>query len=279
MPQPRKPKLGQNFLVDDTARHRIADALGDLSQRTVVEIGPGHGAITEILAPRAKRLIAVELDRAFAAELAFRFRDCPNVQVIEADILKTDLSSLVGDTGKLDIIGNLPYYITSDILLHLFAAAPSIDRAVLMMQREVADRVSARPGVRDFGLLSATTQMYARVDNLFTLPPSAFDPPPDVHSTVLRLHFAPRFEEFGVDAIGFDRFLKRAFAQKRKTLHNNLRFAGHAPETLAALWPAEIAPQARAEELPLESLAALYRACGRDPLPLPEVLKSSDDGT
>ena len=256
---PRKPKLGQNFLIDDQARHRIADALGDLSTRTVVEIGPGHGAITDILAPRCRRLIALELDRSLAAELTFRFRDHPNVEVHEADVLHTDLPTLAEATEKLDVIGNLPYYITSDILLHLFAAAPILHRAVLMMQREVADRISAAPGSRDYGALSAFTQMHAQVDNLFTLPPAAFSPPPDVYSTVLRLHFAPRFEELAVDSAGFNTFLRQAFAQKRKTLQNNLRNAGHSPESLTANWPKQIPPHSRAEQLPLESMALLYR--------------------
>ncbi len=257
-----KPKLGQNFLIDDAARHAIVDALGDVSQRTVIEIGPGHGAITEILARRCKRLIALELDRALAAELTFRFRDQPNVQIVEIDVLKADLSALIPPGETADVIGNLPYYITSDILLKLFAAGTLgiVARAVLMMQREVADRVSASPGVRDYGLLSATAQMNASITSLFTLPPSAFSPPPDVYSTVLRLQFAPRFEELGVDAPGFDAFLRQCFAQKRKTLQNNLRAAGHTAATLAALWPASIPAQARAESIALEPMAELYRA-------------------
>ena len=257
MGQPRKPKLGQNFLVDDQARHRIADALGDLSQRTVVEIGPGHGAITEILAARTARLIAIELDRKLAAELRFRFRDHANVEVIEADVLKIDIG---GFADQADVIGNLPYYITSDILLHLFLAAPKLGRAVLMMQREVGERVAAQPGVRDYGLLSATSQMYAEIEHLFTLPPSAFNPPPDVHSSVLRLHFRPRFEELGIDPAGFDRFLKQSFAQKRKTLRNNLQFAGYDSALLAQRWPGELPPQARAEQVSLELMAKLYLA-------------------
>lgn len=258
----RKPKFGQNFLIDDTARHAIVDALGDLGSRTVIEIGPGHGSITEILAGRCHRLIALELDPALAAELTFHFRNQSHVQIVAADVLKTDLHSLVPAGETADVIGNLPYYITSDILLKLFAAGISgtVARAVLMMQREVADRVSAAPGIRDYGLLSATAQMNAQVEHLFTLPPSAFSPPPDVYSTVLRLHFAPRFAELGVDAAGFDAFLKQTFAQKRKTLQNNLRSAGYSVEQLAAAWPQSIPPQARAEALPLESMAELYRA-------------------
>jgi 16S rRNA (adenine1518-N6/adenine1519-N6)-dimethyltransferase len=262
MQMKRKPKLGQNFLVDDAARHAIVDALGDIRQRTVIEIGPGHGAITEILAGRCQRLIALELDRALAAELSFRFRDRPQVQIIEADVLDTDVNTLIPEGETADVIGNLPYYITSDILLKLFAAGSVglITRAVLMMQREVADRVAAAPGVRDYGLLSATAQMNAQVDNLFTLPPSAFSPPPDVYSTVLRLQFAPRFTELGVDAAGFDIFLRQCFAQKRKTLQNNLRSAGYTADQIAAAWPVSISALARAESLPLEPMAKLYRS-------------------
>jgi 16S rRNA (adenine1518-N6/adenine1519-N6)-dimethyltransferase len=265
MQMKRKPKFGQNFLVDDAARHAIVDALGDLGKRTVVEIGPGHGAITEILAGRSHRLIALELDRALAAELTFRFRDQPQVQIIEGDILKADLRSLVPGGETADVIGNLPYYITSDILLQLFAAGSAglLSRAVLMMQREVADRVSAAPGVRDYGLLSATAQMNAQVESLFTLPPSAFSPPPEVYSTVLRLHFAPRFSELGVDAAGFNSFLRQCFAQKRKTLHNNLRAAAYSAEQLSAAWPPSIPAQARAESLSLEPMADLYRSLSR----------------
>lgn len=259
---PHKPKLGQNFLVDDAARHAIVDALGDISQRTVIEIGPGHGALTEILAGRAKRLIACELDSSLAAELSFRFRGSPHVHIVETDFLKTDLSTLIPVGETADVIGNLPYYITSDILLKLFASGSVglLARAVLMMQREVADRVAASPGVRDYGLLSATAQVNAQVDALFTLPPSAFSPPPDVYSTVLRLEFAPRFAELGIDAPGFDAFLRQCFAQKRKTLRNNLRVAGYTAETLAQTWPPTILEQARAESLDLPAMAELYRA-------------------
>jgi 16S rRNA (adenine1518-N6/adenine1519-N6)-dimethyltransferase len=262
MQMKHKPKLGQNFLVDDAARHAIVDALGDISKRTVIEIGPGHGAITEILAGRCQKLIALELDRGLAAELSFRFRDQPQVRIIEADVLDTDLRTLIPEGETADVIGNLPYYITSDILLQLFAAGSAglIARAVLMMQREVADRVSAAPGVRDYGLLSATAQMNAQVDHLFTLPPSAFSPPPEVYSTVLRLHFDPRFTELDVDAVEFNTFLKQCFAQKRKTLQNNLRAAGFSPKQLSAAWPASIPAQARAESLGLEPMAELFRA-------------------
>jgi 16S rRNA (adenine1518-N6/adenine1519-N6)-dimethyltransferase len=265
---PRKPKLGQNFLIDENACVRIADSLGDISTRTVVEIGPGHGVITGLLAPRCARLHCIEFDPALARELAFRFRNDAHVTVHHADILATDLSALdphlASHISHLDIVGNLPYYITSDILLHLFRFAREniLGRAVLMMQREVAQRIAAPPGVSDYGPLSAFTQLHAQVTNLFTLPPSAFNPLPDVYSTVLRLDFAPRFSELQVDAEGFNKFLRASFMQKRKTLANNLRAAGYTAAQLAAAWPASIAPQARSEAVPLEAMAALYRALG-----------------
>jgi 16S rRNA (adenine1518-N6/adenine1519-N6)-dimethyltransferase len=264
----RKPKLGQNFLVDEAACHAIASSLGDVSGRAVIEIGPGHGAITSILAGSCRRLVAIEIDSSLAAELRFRFRSQPQVQIVEADVLEVDFEALLQPDETADVVGNLPYYITSEILLRLFAAGARgrLERAIVMMQREVADRLAASPGVRDYGLLSATAQMNARVETLFTLPPAAFSPPPEVFSTVLRLEFAPRFAELGVDAAGFDKFLRSCFAQKRKTLANNLRAAGISADAIQAAWPAEVPPLARAESIALEPLAQIYRAlAGRTP--------------
>ena len=258
----KKPKLGQNFLVDDTARHRIADALGDVSAQTVLEIGPGHGSITTILAERAQRLICVELDPSLAAELRFKFRNHSNVEILHADILATDLSEIVGSSCRCSIIGNLPYYITSDILLHLTHYDDVIDIAVVMMQREVGDRVAAHPGTRDYGLLSVTVQMSADVNALFTLPPEAFNPPPDVHSTVLRLSMHSRYAELGIaEPAAFMQFLRACFAQKRKTISNNLRAAGQTPEHIdTACKAAEVPTGARAEALTLVELTSIYRS-------------------
>jgi 16S rRNA (adenine1518-N6/adenine1519-N6)-dimethyltransferase len=264
---PKKAKLGQNFLSDHSARLRIVEALGDISNQTVIEIGPGKAAITEILAARAKRLIAIELDRELAAELRLRFaepRPDTSIQILEQDVLTVDLASLRHGDENLMVVGNLPYYITSDILLHLFRYHNSISRAVVMMQREVADRVAASSGSSDYGLLSATTQLYAQVEKLMTLPPGAFSPPPQVYSSVLRLTFAPRFAELGVPVDGFIAFLRQSFAQKRKTLHNNLRTAGYEPGVIAmAVEQAGVSPQARAEAIPLEAMAKLYLACSK----------------
>lgn len=263
---PKKPKLGQNFLVNPGAAVRIAAALGDLTDQTVVEIGPGRGAITHHLAARARRLVAVELDPDLAEVLRDAFADRPSVEIVQHDILTFELSSLLLAPGeKLMIIGNLPYYITSDILLRLFDQASVLSRVVLMAQREVADRVAATPGNRDYGLLSTTAQLYASVEKLFTLPPDAFAPPPDVYSTVFRMSMRPRFAELGVEADEFIPLLRQCFAQKRKTLANNLKAVGYDPEIiLKALSDSAIDPHARAEALPLETLAHLHRALHTD---------------
>src|ERR1700730_5214972 len=234
-----KPKLGQHFLASDDFARQIVDALGDVSQSTVLEIGPGRGVLTSLLAERARRLIAVELDRVLAAQVGLRFGIFENVEVIEAAIPSVDFDSLFGPKPGLrrpgiefkpepvKVIGNLPYFITSDILLRLFDYSRYFEIIVILVQREVADRIAAEPGSRDYGLLSATAQLYARVDKLFTLPPGAFAPPPKVHSTALRLTIAPRQKELGLDEgdtqNGFIDFLKLSFGQKRKTLWNNLK--------------------------------------------------------
>lgn len=260
---PAKPKLGQNFLRDAQAIERIVRALGDLSRETVVEIGPGRGAITRSLAAGAGHVIAIELDRELAEGL--RSQSSPGrVTVVEADVLGFDFAAAAAQAGRrLVVAGNLPYYITSPILLKLAENHASLDRAVLMVQREVADRIVAGPGSRDYGVLSVTVQMYGPVEPLFSLPPGAFSPPPDVHSTVFRWRFAPRFDELGVAEAGFLQFVRRAFAQKRKTLANNLRAAGFAPEAIeAALKGASVQPVARAEALSLEVLARVWIGLG-----------------
>src|SRR5271154_6711312 len=267
-----KPKLGQHFLASDSFALRIVDALGEVSQDTVLEIGPGRGILTSLLAKRTRRLIAVELDRVLAAQLRLQFGMARNVEVIEADILAIDFDSLFGPKPGLSrpgidlklepvkVVGNLPYYITSDILLRLFAFSKYFDSIVIMVQREVAERIAAKPGSRDYGMLSATAQLYARVENLFTVPPGAFVPPPKVHSAVLRLTIVPRQEELGVAGDGFIDFLRLSFGQKRKTLWNNLKGKYEEASLRQALAEAKIKPAARAETLSLEQSAALYRA-------------------
>jgi 16S rRNA (adenine1518-N6/adenine1519-N6)-dimethyltransferase len=285
----RKPKLGQHFLVDLDAMQRIVDALGDISQTTVIEIGPGEAALTALLAKHAGRLIAVELDRVLAAQLRMQFTPLTNVEILEADILQLDLGTVLGSTPgplrdlrptglfKAQVVGNLPYYITTDILLKLFASAARVEHLVLMVQKEVADRVVAAPGTRDYGLLSATAQMYGTVQKLFELGPDSFDPPPKVRSAVFRMKMQPRFDELAVDELGFIAFLKVMFAQKRKTVSNNLKLAYDKPVTKAALENTGIAPSTRAEAIPLEEMARLYLDLkAHQPAPKPNASASGE---
>lgn len=256
---PAKPKLGQNFLHDASAIRRIVAALGDIAEETVIEIGPGNGALTGVLAHHAARLIAIELDPELARRLR-AFVGSERVAIVEQDVLQFDFAAAAREAGrKLLVVGNLPYYITSPILLHLAASHAALDRAVLMVQREVAERITAPPGSRDYGLLSVTAQMYGPAEPLFTLPPGAFSPPPQVYSTVFRWRFAPRFASLKVDEHGFLAFARKAFAQKRKTLANNLRAAGYEPTRIQqALEQARVEPSARAETLSLEVMAQVF---------------------
>ena len=257
---PPKSKLGQNFLRDHSAIARIAAALGDISSQTVIEIGPGQGAITSALIERAAHVIAIELDPSLAIALR-AYHPTEKLTIVQQDVLQFDFADAAQQAGhRLPIVGNLPYYITSPILLKLAENHAFLDRAVLMVQREVADRVTAHPGSRDYGLLSVTVQLYGPVEPLFTLPPGAFSPPPEVHSTVFRWRFAPRFAELGIHEQPFLQFARHAFAQKRKTLANNLRAAGFSPTAIQSAFAASsIPPQIRAEALSLEALAALSR--------------------
>jgi 16S rRNA (adenine1518-N6/adenine1519-N6)-dimethyltransferase len=268
----KKPKLGQNFLTDRRAAEKIVGALGDVSQRLVVEIGPGKGVLTDLLVERAAHVAAIEIDHVLGAQLRMKYALRANIEIIEGDVLRIDFARLVGrDAGtpgdtrihrapKAQVVGNLPYYITSPILQHLFEHHQHIDQVVIMVQREVADRIAADPGGREYGLLSATAQLFARVEKLFTLPPGAFAPPPKVHSTVLRLSIAPQAEKLGVDATAFLDFLKLAFAQKRKTLVNNLRTAYDDGAVRAALSSARLKPDVRAEAVELDKMAKIFRS-------------------
>jgi len=272
----KRPPVGQNFLRDSAAAHKIVDALGDIEASTIIEIGPGRGILTDLLARRAGRLIAIELDRVLAAQLRMKYALRRNVEIIEADVLTVDFANLIRrkpgpllnqgpdsandeTLAQANVLGNLPYYLTSDILLHLFRFHQYLQIAVIMVQREVGERIAAQPGSRDYGLLSATTQLYARVEELFTLPPAAFSPAPKVHSTVLRLTVSPRLQSLRVPEAPFIDFLKLIFSQKRKTLLNNLRQRYEAASVQQALKQAKLRPDVRAEALSLAQTAEVFR--------------------
>jgi len=251
-------------LADASAARRIVDALGDIQQSTVIEIGPGRGALTTLFPERAGRLLAFEVDSMLAERLRVAFASSKNVEIVEADFLKVNLTDLLGSqTGqkeRVKVVGNIPYYITSDILLRLFEQHALIETIVVMVQKEVADRLAAKPGSRDYGLLTVTANLFADVEQLFTLPPGAFSPSPQVYSTVLRFRISPKTSELGIDATEFLNFCKLAFAQKRKTLFNNLRTRYGEREIREAIQEAAIEPNARAEALGLPKLAEIHRA-------------------
>jgi len=245
--------------------------MGGLAQTTVLEIGPGRGALTFLLARKARRVIAIELDRVLAAQLRMNLVAAPNVEIIEGDILKIDFDTVFGpkpgstrpgmnhQPEKVQVVGNLPYFITSDILLKLFEYRKYFSAMFLMVQREVADRLAAQPGHSEYGLLSATAQLYMRVEKLFTLAPDAFSPPPKVHSAVVRLVSEPRLESLGVPEDAFIKFLRLSFGQKRKTLWNNLKTQYSSTTLKNAMSSAGVKADARAESLSLEKMAALFR--------------------
>ncbi len=279
----RKPKLGQHFLADQSAVVRIVGALGDVSQATVLEIGPGRGALTALLARTARRVIAIEKDRVLAAQLRMAFSPKPNIEIIEGDFLAVDFDTLFGPKPgsrrpgmepsyeRVRVVGNLPYFITSDILLRLFQYRKYFDTMVLMVQKEVADRLAAPPGSKDYGLLSATAQMYSKVEKVFTLAPGAFSPPPKVFSTVVRFTASDRLQKLRVDENEFIRFLRLSFGQKRKTLWNNLKGRYSGDELTQAMNKAKIKPGIRAEALTLEASAHLMRELVRlGPVASPE---------
>lgn len=272
----KRAPLGQNFLQDTSAARKIVDALGDIQAATVIEIGPGRGTLTGLMAEKAARLIAIELDRVLAAQLRMKYALWRNVEIIEADVLTVDIANVIRrkpgpllnqgpnshhdeTLAKASVLGNLPYYITSDILLHLFRYYPYLETVVIMVQQEVAERIAARPGGRDYGLLSATAQLYAQIEKLFTLPPGAFSPAPKVHSTVLRMTISPQLSSLRVPEDAFIDFLKLIFSQKRKTLFNNLRSHYDQGAVQQALKEAKVRPDARAEALSLKQTAEVFR--------------------
>ena len=277
-PRAIKPKLGQHFLVDPSASRRIVEALGDTSGHTVLEIGPGRGAITAQLAKSARRLIAIELDRVLAAQLRMQFALTPNVEILEGDILTMDFDSIFGPKpgssrpgielkpDSVKVAGNLPYFLTSEILLRLFEFRRYFDTFVLMVQREVADRLVAAPGGSDYGLLSATAQLYTKVEKLFTLPPGAFSPPPKVDSSVIRMAPTSKLESLNVPERAFIAFLKLSFAQKRKTLWNNLKGDFETKQLKSAFEATRTDSSVRAEALSLDQMASLFRSLSRDPV-------------
>ena len=252
----RRKRFGQHFL-EPVWVDKVLKAISPAPSDVFLEIGPGGGALTLKLAPRVARVTAVEIDRDLIAELRPRLPH--NVTLVEGDILEVDFGSILGP-GSVRVAGNLPYNVSSPILFRLLElqSQRTVTDATLMLQREVVDRIVARPGSAEYGVLSVLVQWKASVTKLLTLPPGAFRPPPAVTSALLRLTFRP--PEVSVrDPAAFERLVRSVFTQRRKTLTNALAaFARETPLSAPdALKRAKIDPTRRPQTLQLIEIARL----------------------
>jgi 16S rRNA (adenine1518-N6/adenine1519-N6)-dimethyltransferase len=250
-------KLGQHFLTDASWQERIARAIR-IDGGVWAEIGAGHGEMTVRLAPRAGKVLAIELDPRLARRLREVVALYENVAVVEGDVLAVDFAKLTGGE-RFSVYGNLPYYITSPILHRLFEIADRILAIHVVMQFEVAARIVARPGRRDYGYLSVVSQWFSRPEISFRIPPGAFRPRPNVASALVSLRMpGARATNVIQDERRFLDFVKECFAAKRKTLRNNLR-ARLGARTESVLEEAELSPDVRAEQLAVSQFAELFR--------------------
>jgi 16S rRNA (adenine1518-N6/adenine1519-N6)-dimethyltransferase len=259
---PVRKSLGQHFLNDRNILGKIVDALELAGHETVIEIGPGRGSLTELLVPRARRLILIEYDRALAARLRETYASNANVRVIQADVLTVPLGEAAA--SAYSVVGNVPYYISTPIIFHALEQ-PRAERAVFLLQREVAERMAAPAGASEYGALSANVQAVARVEVLFRVAPGSFQPPPQVESAAVRV--TPRTDPVisSADEEEFRAFVQAAFGMRRKQIRRVLReVAGlSVAHAVAALEDAGVDGDARPETLTPADFARLARSSGR----------------
>jgi 16S rRNA (adenine1518-N6/adenine1519-N6)-dimethyltransferase len=273
-----RQRLGQHFLADLDWREQIARAIRVSPHSAVplprddkhcwIEIGSGHGEMTRHLLAAGGPVYAVEIDAPLIAGLRRLAKEFPNLTVLPGDILKTDIaaigSGVPGVSGgaagrRVRVYGNLPYFITSPILHHLFGYTDVIDEMHFVIQTEVAERLAAQPGTRDYGYLSVVTQFYTRPEFVFEIPREAFDPPPEVTSALVTLRLPGERAKLALaDETGFLDFVKLCFSQKRKTLVNNLRSLAKPEKAREALASLNLRADARAEQLTVAQLAGLF---------------------
>lgn len=282
-----KRRFGQNFLMGSHYPSRIVAALAPRPGEALLEIGPGEGALTRLLLDAGATLTAIEIDPDLIPLLQQRFGDNPDLRLVRADILALDPRSLYPAGQPVRVVANLPYYISTAVLQHLLTYSQLFGEMVLMLQREVVDRIIAPPGSRTYGYLSVLVQLFCQVEALFDVPPGAFRPIPKVHSTVLRLRIRTEPAVPIADPQSFLLLCQVLFSQRRKTLANNLRagwtrlgLSTEAGGALTASLPTiGIDGQRRAETLSLSELAALHGAVLReasqtipesDPAPSPD---------
>jgi len=265
-----RQRLGQHFLADAGWREKIARAIrvsphgmeslagGDGNHYCWIEIGAGHGEMTEHLLRSGAPVIAVELDPPLVERLRMLASHQTKLTVVHGNVLETHLGALAAGR-RMKIYGNLPYYITSPILHHFFQYAGQIDEAHIVIQREVAQRLTAKPGNKLYGYLSVATQLYSRPDFALRLPRGAFRPPPEVDSALVTLRFPGAYAQLGIrDIAGFLEFVKSCFGQKRKTLLNNLRGMTEPVRVREILKKLKLREDVRTEQLTVAQLAELY---------------------
>jgi len=265
-----RQRLGQHFLAAPGWREEIARAIrisphaiaatppADAKSSCWLEIGAGHGEMTEHLASAGSPVYAIELDAQFASRLSRLAQRYPNLTIVPGDILEIDIAQIAAGR-KLHIYGNLPYYITSPILQRLFGLAEHIEEIHVVIQLEVARRLIALPGTRDYGYLSVLTQYFARPELVLEIPRSAFSPPPEVGSALVTLRFpGERAKLPQLDQERFLNFVKLCFSQKRKTLVNNLKRRSKPEAVREALGALQLRTDVRAEQLSLTHLATLF---------------------
>ena len=266
-----RQRLGQHFLADAGWREEIARAIRVSAQSIApsparnsadfcwIEIGAGHGEMTELLASTGAPVHAIELDAHLVGTLKRLAKRFPNVEILSADILESDIGTIAAGK-RVRIYGNLPYYITSPILHHLFASADVIDEIHVVIQHEVALRLAARPGTRDYGYLSVLTQYFSRPELVLEIPREAFRPPPEVGSALITLRLpGERAKLPKIDEASFLEFVKSCFSQKRKTLVNNLKSRVKPERVREALANLDLRADARAEQLSVANLAGLLK--------------------
>lgn len=265
--------LGQNFLIDPTVCPRMAEECGANPQTGVLEIGPGFGVLTQELASRANKVVAIELDRRLPAVLAETLEGFENVTVLNEDVLKLDLAALIREQfpeGKVLVCANLPYYITSPVIMKLLEERLPVESVTVMVQKEAAVRICAQPGQRQCGAVSVAVQYYAQPDLLFDVPRDAFYPAPNVDSAVIRLAVreTPPVTLGTASEADFFRLVKAAFGQRRKTILNALStgLSREKNELAQGLEQAGIPANARAEQLSMEQFGRLCQTLfGREP--------------
>ncbi|HEU4989908.1 MAG TPA: 16S rRNA (adenine(1518)-N(6)/adenine(1519)-N(6))-dimethyltransferase RsmA [Gemmatimonadaceae bacterium] len=261
---PVRKSLGQHFLHDTRVLDRIVDALQLSGGETVLEIGPGRGALTDRLVERCRRLVIIEYDRALAKMLRERYAGRPSVEVVEGDVLTTNLAAAAG--GPYVLAGNVPYYITTPILFHALEP-PRPARAVYLVQREVADRLTAAPGSRAYGALSVNVQALARAEFVAAVPAGAFRPPPKVESAIVRITPLDRPAVAPEDEARFHALVQQLFGMRRKQMRRIVRAVASldAGAADAVLHRAGIEPEVRPETLAPAAFARLLAALRATP--------------